>query len=83
VLTSRRDAEFTEFVTARMTALRRVAFLLCQDWHRADDLVQVAITRLCANWHRASVMDLHYTSPENLSHVYARALRQARTLRSR
>jgi RNA polymerase sigma-70 factor (sigma-E family) len=40
-----------------MTALRRVAYLLCQDWHRADDLVQVAITKLYANWHRASVMD--------------------------
>jgi len=57
VLRSRRDAEFTEFVVARMSALRRVAYLLCQDWHRADDLVQVAITRLYANWHRASVMD--------------------------
>jgi RNA polymerase sigma-70 factor (sigma-E family) len=57
VLRSTRDAEFTEFVAARMTALRRVAYLLCQDWHRADDLVQVAITRLYANWHRASVMD--------------------------
>jgi RNA polymerase sigma-70 factor (sigma-E family) len=51
------DAEFTEFAAARMTALRRVAYLLCQDWHRADDLVQVAMTRLYANWPRASVMD--------------------------
>ena len=57
MLTPGRDAEFTEFVAMRMTALRRVAYLLCQDWHRADDLVQVAITRLYANWHRASVMD--------------------------
>jgi len=57
VLSSRRDAEFTDFVAARMTALRRVAYLLCQDRHRADDLVQVAITRLYANWHRASLMD--------------------------
>src|SRR5262245_51010670 len=40
-----------------MAALRRVAYLLCQDWHHADDLVQVAITKLYANWHRASVMD--------------------------
>ena len=57
MLSSRRDAEFTDFVAARMTALRRVAYLLCQDRHRADDLVQVAITRLYANWHRASLMD--------------------------
>jgi RNA polymerase sigma factor (sigma-70 family) len=34
--------------------LHRVAFLLCQDWSRADDLVQVAITRLYVNWRRAS-----------------------------
>ena len=57
MLKAGRDAEFTEFVAARMAALRRVAYLLCQDWYRADDLVQVAITRLYANWHRASVMD--------------------------
>jgi RNA polymerase sigma-70 factor (sigma-E family) len=57
VLRSSRDAEFTDFVAARMTALRRVAYLLCQDWHRADDLVQIAITKLYANWHRAAVMD--------------------------
>jgi RNA polymerase sigma-70 factor (sigma-E family) len=54
---SRRDDEFTEFVAARLPALRRVAYLLCQDWHRADDLVQVAITRLYAHWRRAAVMD--------------------------
>src|SRR5215467_13367516 len=57
LMSSRRDAEFTDFVAVRLPALRRVAFLLCQDWHQADDLVQVAITRLYANWRRAAVMD--------------------------
>jgi RNA polymerase sigma-70 factor (sigma-E family) len=57
VLTSGRDAEFTEFVASRMPTLRRVAYLLCQDWHRADDLVQLAITKLYVNWRRASVME--------------------------
>lgn len=52
-----RDCEFTEFVTARMPALRRLAFLLCQDWHLADDLVQAAITKLYVHWHRVAVMD--------------------------
>jgi DNA-directed RNA polymerase specialized sigma24 family protein len=50
---SRRDAEFTEHVSARAAELRRVAYLLCQDWHHADDLVQNAITRLYLNWSRA------------------------------
>jgi RNA polymerase sigma-70 factor (sigma-E family) len=54
---SRRDDEFTEFVAARLPAWRRTAYLLCQDWQRADDLVQVAITRLYSHWDRAIVMD--------------------------
>ena len=49
----RRDAEFTEFVHARLTSLRRVAFLLCRDWDHADDLVQAAITKLYLHWGRA------------------------------
>jgi DNA-directed RNA polymerase specialized sigma24 family protein len=53
---ARRDDEFTVFAAARLPDLRRVAYLLCQDWHRADDLVQVAITRLYAHW-GAAVMD--------------------------
>ncbi|TDD95427.1 SigE family RNA polymerase sigma factor [Actinomadura rubrisoli] len=52
-----RDEEFTAYVTARTPWLRRVAYLLCQDWHRADDLVQTAITRLYVNWRRASAAD--------------------------
>jgi RNA polymerase sigma-70 factor (sigma-E family) len=52
-----RDAEFTEYVSARLTALRRLAYLLCQDWHGADDLVQAAITRLYVHWGRARAVD--------------------------
>jgi RNA polymerase sigma-70 factor (sigma-E family) len=54
---ARRDAEFTEYLTARMAALRRVAYLLCQDWHRADDLVQSAITRLYVRWNRVRTIE--------------------------
>lgn len=56
-MSTRRDEEFTQYVAARLGALRRVAFLLCQDWHRADDLVQAAITRLYVHWGRASSVD--------------------------
>jgi len=51
------DEEFTHFVTARMGVMRRVAYLLCQDWQRADDLVQVAITRLYVRWDRVRGME--------------------------
>ncbi|WP_329050852.1 SigE family RNA polymerase sigma factor [Amycolatopsis sp. NBC_01488] len=48
---------FTEYVTTRAGWLRKVAYLLCGGWHRADDLVQTAITRLYANWSRATRAD--------------------------
>jgi RNA polymerase sigma-70 factor (sigma-E family) len=50
---STREAEFTDYVQARLPWLRRVAYLLCQDWQSADDLVQAGITRLYVNWGRA------------------------------
>ena len=48
-----REAEYTEYVQARLGWLRRTAYLLCQDWQGADDLVQKAITRLYTHWGRA------------------------------
>jgi RNA polymerase sigma-70 factor (sigma-E family) len=56
-VTARRDDEFTQYVIARLGSLRRLAFLLCQDWHGADDLVQATITRLYVHWARASVLE--------------------------
>lgn len=50
---SARDAEYTEYVQSRLPWLRRVAYLLCQDWQSADDLVQSAITRLYTHWGKA------------------------------
>jgi RNA polymerase sigma-70 factor (sigma-E family) len=47
------DAEFAEYIGARLPSLRRLALLLCHDWHRADDLVQASITKLYVHWHRA------------------------------
>ncbi|NUW43061.1 SigE family RNA polymerase sigma factor [Nonomuraea rhodomycinica] len=51
------DDEYTAYVSGRLPWLRRVAYLLCQDWHRADDLVQSAITRLYVKWRRARAAD--------------------------
>jgi RNA polymerase sigma-70 factor (sigma-E family) len=52
-----RDQEFADYVTARMGTLRRLAYLLCQDRDRTDDLVQVAITRLYVHWNRARAVE--------------------------
>jgi RNA polymerase sigma-70 factor (sigma-E family) len=56
-VSERRDAEYVEFVESRLTSLRRTAYLLCQDWHYADDLVQVTVTQLFRHWPRARRMD--------------------------
>jgi len=42
------DVEFGAMFSARATALRRTAYLLCGDWHRADDLTQTAFVKCYA-----------------------------------
>ncbi|WP_327008410.1 SigE family RNA polymerase sigma factor [Dactylosporangium sp. NBC_01737] len=44
--------EYVEYVTGAMPALRRLGYILCGDEHRADDLVQQAITKLYVSWQR-------------------------------
>jgi RNA polymerase sigma-70 factor (sigma-E family) len=51
----RREDEpaFRDFVAGRMERLRRTAYLLCRDWHTADDLVSITLTKLYRHWRRA------------------------------
>jgi RNA polymerase sigma-70 factor (sigma-E family) len=60
-----RDAEYTEYVAARLSSLRRLAAVLCGDWQRADDLVQATLTKLYVHWGRVRA-----THPD----AYARAV---------
>lgn len=46
------DAEFSAYVVLRRDAVRRTAFLLCGDWHQADDLTQTAFVKLHGAWSR-------------------------------
>jgi RNA polymerase sigma-70 factor (sigma-E family) len=46
------DDEFSELVAARSHALRRTAYLMCGDWHQAEDLAQIAFIKLHAAWGR-------------------------------
>jgi len=56
-VSARTDEDFTAYVRARLAWLRRVAYLLCQDWQGADDLVQTAITSLYVHWRRARALE--------------------------
>jgi RNA polymerase sigma-70 factor (sigma-E family) len=51
---SDRDRAFAEYFAARSGAMRATAYLLCGDWHRAEDLVQTAFTKLYVHWHRVA-----------------------------
>jgi RNA polymerase sigma-70 factor (sigma-E family) len=48
---------FDEFVAAHGLALRRLAFLLCGDIHRSEDLTQSALATVFRKWARVQRMN--------------------------
>ena len=46
------ETAYREYVTSRMEVMRRTAYLLCRDWHTADDLVSITIAKLYRHWSR-------------------------------
>jgi RNA polymerase sigma-70 factor (sigma-E family) len=46
------DAQFSTYMAARRDQVRRTAYLLCGDWHKADDLTQTAFVKLYGAWRR-------------------------------
>lgn len=50
---SDKNAEFTEFMISARDPLHRMAFLLCGDRHRAEELTQQTFERCYRHWHKA------------------------------
>ena len=48
----REEQEFAEYFVARREAVRRMAYMMCGDWHRADDLAQTAFIALHRHWRK-------------------------------
>lgn len=46
------EREFAEYFRARRDVVRRTAYLLCGDWHRADDHTQAAFVALHRHWRK-------------------------------
>jgi RNA polymerase sigma-70 factor (sigma-E family) len=46
------EQEFAAYFRARRDGVRRTAYLLCGDWHRADDHAQAAFVALHRQWRR-------------------------------
>jgi len=51
------DEDCAEFAEAAAERLRTTAFMLCRDWHLAQDLTQTALTRLYLGWRQARQAD--------------------------
>ncbi len=49
--------EFVEFAATSAPRLRRTAFLLCGDWHTAEDLAQIALTKVFVSWRKVRRQD--------------------------
>jgi RNA polymerase sigma-70 factor (sigma-E family) len=64
------DDEFVAYYTARADHLRKTAFLLCGDWHLAEDLTQIAVTKLYRSWTR---IERHDTLDQYARRVLLRA----------
>ena len=66
-----RDQGFTEYFASRSSAMRGTAFLLCGDWHRAEDLVQNTFVKLYRAWNRIEALDaLDGYTRQILVHTY-------------
>jgi RNA polymerase sigma-70 factor (sigma-E family) len=73
--------EFTEFASAAAQRLRCTAFLLCGDWHTAEDLVQTTLAKMFVSWRRISRQEAAYAyASRTLVNTY---LADRRRLRAR
>lgn len=69
------EAGFRSWAAARRPQLRRTAYLICLDWHLADDLVQETLVKVYARWRRLAVrgeMDAYARRVLVTTHVDAR-----------
>jgi RNA polymerase sigma-70 factor (sigma-E family) len=48
------EDDYGDYVRARLPRLRRAAYLMCGDVHRADDIVQATLIRLYRKWGQAT-----------------------------
>src|SRR5215831_18952131 len=52
--------EFAEFAVVSAPRLRRAAFLLCGDWHTAEDLAQTTLAKVFVSWRKVRRQDAAY-----------------------
>jgi RNA polymerase sigma-70 factor (sigma-E family) len=72
--------EFAEFAEGASLRLRRTAFLLCGNWHTAEDLVQVTLSKMFVSWRKIRRRDaVHAYATRTLVNTYLADKRLKRT----
>ena len=75
-----KEQDFRDLYVARAPALRRTAFLLCGDWHTAEDLAQTALAKVFVAWREIRRRDaVHAYANRTLVNVYLTQRRLKRT----
>lgn len=74
---------FVDVAGAELAGLRKFAYALVGDWHRADDLVQSAFERMYVAWPRLDVNDVGAYARTVLVRCAATESRRARWKRER
>jgi RNA polymerase sigma-70 factor (sigma-E family) len=76
------ESDFVDFYQARGAALRRTAYLLCGDFHAAEDLVQAAFVKLYVAWPRVRIASAEAYARRVLVRTFVaeRRLRRSREL---
>jgi RNA polymerase sigma-70 factor (sigma-E family) len=71
--------EFTDFAVGAAPRLRRTAFLLCGNWHTAEDLAQATLAKMFVSWRRISRQDAVYAyASRTLVNTYLASRRRRR-----
>ena len=74
------EEEFAEFAAASAPRLRRAAFLLCGDWHTAEDLAQTALAKVFVSWRKVRRQDAaHAYASRTLVNCYLADKRRRRS----
>jgi len=51
------EDDFRDYVGASLDRWRRTAYLLCRDWHAADDIVSITVGKVYDSWRKVSGAD--------------------------
>jgi RNA polymerase sigma-70 factor (sigma-E family) len=51
------EQRFQDYAAVRLASLRRLGYLICGDWHLAEDAVSTVMAKLYVNWRKVSTND--------------------------